>query len=81
MLPEYPCLPSPEQQAADAERLHALADLLAQLPSACQAVFVLNRIEGYTQAEIAQQLGISTSMVAKHLARALKWCHAHVRNP
>lgn len=52
-------------------RIVRLAVLLNELPSTCQTVFVLNKIEGWRHKEIAERLGISVSMVEKHLIRAL----------
>ncbi len=34
-------------------------------------VFLLNRLEGYSFPQIAEQLGISLSMVEKHAAQAV----------
>jgi len=43
---------------------------LAALPDAYRAVFVLKEIEGYTHAEIAGMLGISSGAAATRLSRA-----------
>lgn len=53
------------------QRLSALQCILDGLPPRCREVFCLARIEGCTQNEIAQQLGISLNMVERHMARAL----------
>lgn len=66
-------------QLAHAQLQEALQAALAQLPERCRLVFVLKRLEGLSQKEIAAQLDISTKTVenqitkaAKHLAEALK---------
>lgn len=63
--------PSPED-IVDArlqlERIHALVQ---ELPRRTQEIFVLNRIEGLTHADVARHLGISESSVQKHLATAI----------
>ena len=40
------------------------------LPEKCKQAFILNKIEGKKQAEIAQQMNISVKMVEKHIATA-----------
>lgn len=47
---------------------------LNDLPTACRLAFVMNKYQGYSHREIAQQLGISFSMVEKHVVRALMHC-------
>lgn len=42
------------------------------LPPVCQDVFLLVQFYGMTQVEAAQQLGISRTMIIKHLTRALQ---------
>lgn len=56
-----------------------LAVLLNELPDACRMAFVLNKLEGYTHAEIAARMGISVSMVEKHMMRALIHCRDLMR--
>ena len=63
-----------EQQCDHLQRLEALNRALLELPEKCRQAFYLNRIEGYTHAEIAEKLEISESMVGKHLVRAMKHC-------
>ena len=50
------------------ERVHVL---LAQLGQRCTEILKLNRIEGLTYAEVAEQLGISKSLVEKEMVRIL----------
>ncbi len=49
-----------------------LAELVAELPEKCRLVFQLSREQGYSQKEIAQELGISEKTVEGHLAKATK---------
>ncbi|MYA17791.1 MAG: RNA polymerase sigma factor [Gammaproteobacteria bacterium] len=60
------------------DKLRALADAVRMLPPQCRRVFVMQRFEGLTYKEIAQRLGISTSTVEKHLAKALRRCTDHL---
>jgi RNA polymerase sigma-70 factor (ECF subfamily) len=63
--------PSAEHLLDIQQRLIALQRILDCLPPRCREVFWMARIEGCTQNEIAQQLGISLNMVERHMARAL----------
>lgn len=53
------------------QQLHAT---LSALPPDCRRAFLLHSIDGLTYAQIASQLGISESMVYKHLTKALNHC-------
>ena len=43
-----------------------------ELPEKCKRVFIMSRIEGYQQAEIARQMDISPKTVEAHMSKALK---------
>ena len=62
------------------QRIARLAVLLNELPPACQRAFVMNKIEGRKHSEIARALGVSTSMVEKHVMRALLHCRDLMRD-
>ena len=64
----------PERITQAQYQLQQLQAALAQLPDLCAEVLYLSRVEGLSHAEIAAQLGISTSWVEKQLARALSHC-------
>ena len=66
--------PAPEAALLARERLQILDEALLQLPSNARQALLLNRIEGLTQAQIAQRLGVSESMVAKYIGQALRHC-------
>jgi len=54
------------------EELEAQVEgILDTLPEKCREVFVLSRFKKMKNREIAQHLGISVSMVEKHIRRAL----------
>jgi len=44
---------------------------VSELPIQCRRVFVLRKVYGYSQAEIAQELGISVSTVESHIATGM----------
>lgn len=62
--------PSPEAQAANRDELVATARALAELPSSLKDVLILRTIEGMSQQETAEALGISTKAVETRLYRA-----------
>jgi len=68
-------MPSSEQRAELIEALERIADALEALPEKPRRAFILFRLEGRSQAEIAAELGVSVSMVKKYIARALLHCH------
>lgn len=64
-------LTTPEQALECHERLHDLAAALGGLKFTTQRAFVLSRLCGFSYAEIACKLGISVSMVEKHVMAAI----------
>jgi RNA polymerase sigma-70 factor (ECF subfamily) len=49
-------------------------EAIRQLPSQCRKVFVLKKVYGYTQKEIAKNMNISESTVEKHISSGTKRC-------
>jgi RNA polymerase sigma factor (sigma-70 family) len=49
-------------------------EAVRQLPLQCRKAFVLKKVYGYTQKEIAQSLDISENTVEKHIATGIKRC-------
>ena len=64
--------PSAERVLLGRERLRLVLKIAESLPPRCREVFVLRKIEGLEQSEIAERLGISLNMVQKHLRKALE---------
>lgn len=62
--------PSPEAQAASRDELVATARALAELPSSLKDVLILRTVEGMSQQETAEVLGISAKAVETRLYRA-----------
>ncbi|MES5099085.1 sigma-70 family RNA polymerase sigma factor [Agrobacterium sp. BA1120] len=72
-----PCeRPDQEQIVAGRQHLIIMAREIESLPKRCQQVFVLSRIHGFSNGEIAARLGISRNMVEKHIIKALLHCRA-----
>ncbi len=61
--------PSPERQVIDRDELTRLAEMIAGLPGKMRDVFILRRVHGLSQREVAVRLGLSESTVEKHMAR------------
>ncbi len=72
--------PLPDAVLHHRRRLERLAEALNELPSACRTAFILNRMEGMDHASIAGRLGLSRSMVEKHIMRALAHCRDRLRD-
>lgn len=58
----------------DIRQLVIIAVSLNELPEARRQAFIMNKLEGRTHQEIAERLGISVSMVEKHVVGALLHC-------
>jgi RNA polymerase sigma factor (sigma-70 family) len=71
--------PSPEASALAREKVRLLEAALDELPSKPRLALLLSRVEGRSFAEIARQLDVSESMVAKYIARALRHCRDRLR--
>lgn len=56
------------------ERLHLLAQAIAELPPRRREAFLLHKIDGLTHAQVAARLGMSRSMVEKHIMKAMAHC-------
>ncbi|MBU2884286.1 sigma-70 family RNA polymerase sigma factor [Gilvimarinus agarilyticus] len=67
-----------DQVAAKQEFEH-FCEAVRHLPLQCRKVFVLKKVYGYTQKEIAQQLNISENTVEKHIASGLRRCQKHMQ--
>lgn len=63
---------TPERHASASEDLRRLRALIARLPDKCREAFVLRRIDGLSQREIAQRMGVSENTVEKHVGKALR---------
>ena len=53
----------------DRDELNNLAGAIAAMPAQMRQVFTLRRVQGLSQREVAQEMGISESTVEKHMSR------------
>lgn len=72
--------PSPETRAASRQELMHTARALAELPPALKDVLILRTIEGLSQQETAEALGISAKAVETRLYRARQKLAEKVRD-
>ncbi len=70
---------SPEEMAIREQQLQHLQRALQQLPERCREAFLLRKVQGCSQMEIAERLGISRDMVEKHIVNAMKHCRLRLR--
>jgi len=71
----YLAIETDHAQRVDLERrADEMQRAIRQLPPNPQACFILHYREGWTLDEIATRLGVSRSMVKKHIARAVLHC-------
>jgi len=62
------------------ERIDLLADALMALPPRCRQVTILHKVKGYTQREVADQLGISERTVEVQIHTGVTRCLAYLRS-
>jgi len=65
---------SMESQFDSNKRFLLFCRAVRQLPVQCRRVFILKKVYGLRQREIAEFLGISQSTVEKHVAKGLLMC-------
>ena len=65
---------------ASHQEFSQFCDALRKLPVQCRRVFILKKVYGFSQKEIASELNISESTVEKHIAMGLQLCISHMRS-
>jgi len=76
---EQPAAPQslqPEDALVSRQVLRAYVSAIEGLPSRCREAFVLHVFDELTHAQIARHMGISVSMVEKHVVRGMLACKA-----
>jgi RNA polymerase sigma factor (sigma-70 family) len=64
--------PSAEQEVTSRQELLRVLSLMEALPEKCREAFMLRKLAGFSQRQVAQRMGISESTVEKHIGRALR---------
>ena len=71
---------TPENVVIQQQALDQIQATIEQLPTKRQRAFVLSRVHNLSYREIAEDMGISTEGVKKHVMRALDACHKALRS-
>lgn len=64
---------TPEQSAIDRDELRRLAEAIAAMSGRTREAFILRRVHGLSQREIAARMWLSESTVEKHIARGVRF--------
>ena len=78
-FPSAPRHHHPDEALASRQVIRAYLATIAALPERCRQAFVLSAFEVLTHAQIAHEMGISVSMVEKHIVRAMVACRQCAR--
>lgn len=65
--------PSPERTINAQEELRELEAFLQELPPLCRTAFLMRRVEGLSQKEVAEKLKISVKTVEKYMAKSVRF--------
>ena len=71
--------PAPTQNMQLDQRLALMQKALDELSQPCRDSFLLRKLEGLSHQQIAEHLGISRSLVEKHIVNAMKHCRLRMR--
>ena len=66
----------PEVAAMSSQTVDALLTAIGELPLRCREAFILHKFDGLSQAEVARQMGISVTMVERHIKLGMQACRA-----
>ncbi|MEW6991626.1 RNA polymerase sigma factor [Colwelliaceae bacterium 6441] len=69
---------SPYEYSVTNERFRHFCEVVRILPQQCRKVFVLKKVYGFTQQEIATELNISLKTVDSHVVNAMKRLKLHM---
>ena len=66
-------------QVATDEEFAQFCEAVRRLPKQCRRAFVLKKVYGYSQREIAATMGISVNVVENYIATGIKRCELTLR--
>lgn len=69
---------TPESELEASERFQLFCRAIRDLPRQCRRVFLLKRVCGFSQREIAAMLNLSESTVEKHIGKGLLMCRDYM---
>lgn len=67
------------EQASAKQEFEHFCEAVRHLPLQCRRAFVLKKVYGYSQREIALNLNISENTVEKHIARGMNRCRQYMK--
>ncbi len=76
---DHPLLQDPESSIRATKLAEAMEKALAQLPLKCRQAYIWHRLEGYSQAEIAQRLNLSINSIERYIMQALRHLRQSLR--
>ena len=65
---------SPENIIESTENVQKVEQIIQSLPVLTRQIFIMYRLHGINQKDIAEQMGVSLSTVEKHVKKALSLC-------
>jgi RNA polymerase sigma factor (sigma-70 family) len=71
--------PTGEEIVHSQQKMALFAEAVSLLPPQCRRVFLLRKVHGLSQTDIARRLGISAGTVEKHISVGLLRCREHLR--
>lgn len=69
----------PETVVCDRQCVQQLGDTLTRLPQRLRQALIWHRLEGLTQREIGERLGVSERMAGRYVAEAVTQCRAALK--
>ncbi|MDQ1918791.1 RNA polymerase sigma factor [Massilia pseudoviolaceinigra] len=70
----------PDEALASVQSVQAYVQAIEDLPPRCREAFILHVFDELTHRQIAERMGISASMVEKHIVRGMLACRACERS-
>jgi RNA polymerase sigma-70 factor (ECF subfamily) len=64
--------PAADEVIIGRERVRQLAEAVAELPPQMGRAFRLHKLEGMSQAQTAQAMGVSVKMIEQHIQAAIR---------
>jgi len=70
--------PDAAQAAATSQEIDLVVEAVEALPARCREIFILRRLQGVSQKDIAMRLGLSEQTVQVQAARGLRKCSEYI---
>src|SRR3546814_9867987 len=64
--------PTPERVVAARRELERVQRLIEELPDRCRRIFELRKVDGLSQREVAEQLGVTEFVIGNEVAEGMK---------